>query len=283
MRKTIITLLAAILISAAGSDVMAQGIKMPAPSPTQTLKQDFALSTIELTYSRPSMKGRKIYGDLVPFGKLWRTGANAATKIKFGEDVKLNGVAVPAGEYVIYTIPTEGDWEVVINKGLKNWGIDGYKQEEDVARFKAKTRKLPFSVETLTMTIDNVKPTSADIDLMWDNVEMYFTVTADIDSKIMASIDEAMKGEKKPYFQAATYYYETNRDLKQALTWADEAVKAQPDAFWVMHLKAKIQYKMKDYKGAITTAEQSKAVAAKANNNDYVALNDKLIAEAKGK
>ncbi|MNY31132.1 hypothetical protein D3C86_1652810 [compost metagenome] len=112
---------------------------------------------------------------------------------------------------------------------------------------------------------------------------MYFTVTADIDSKIMASIDEAMKGEKKPYFQAATYYYETNRDLKQALTWADEAVKAQPDAFWVMHLKAKIQYKMKDYKGAITTAEQSKAVAAKANNNDYVALNDKLIAEAKGK
>ncbi|UKJ08032.1 DUF2911 domain-containing protein [Solitalea lacus] len=281
MRKTLFTMLAAIAIAMTGATTMAQGVKMPAPSPTQTIKQDFALSSIELTYSRPGIKGRKVFGDLVPYGKLWRTGANAATKIKFGEDVKINGMAISAGEYVLYTIPSEGDWEIIINKGLKNWGVDGYKQEEDVVRFKAKTRKLPFSVETFTMTVDNMTANTADIDLMWDNVEVYFTVTAEIDSKIMASIDEAMKGDKKPYFQAASYYFDTNRDLKQALTWADEAVKQQPDAFWVMHLKAKIQYKMKDYKGAIATAEQSKSVAAKANNNDYVALNDKLIAQAK--
>lgn len=274
--------LAAMAITNLGA--MAQGVKMPAPSPTQTIKQDFALSSIEITYSRPGVKGRKVFGDLVPYDKLWRTGANAATKVTFGEDVKVNGIAVPAGDYVLYTIPAaKGEWEVILNKGLKNWGIDGYKKEEDVARFKAKTRTLPFSVETFTMTIDNIKPNSADIDLMWDNLEVYFTVTADIDAKIITSIDEAMKGEKKPYFQAAAYYYETGRDLKQALAWSDEAIKAQPDAFWIMHLKAKIQYKMNDFKGAIATAEQSKTVAAKANNNDYVALNDKLIAEAKGK
>ncbi|POY39070.1 hypothetical protein C3K47_00800 [Solitalea longa] len=282
MKKTLLSLLVVAAVAITGSGVKAQGIKMPAPSPTQTIKQDFALSSIELTYSRPGVKGRKIFGDLVPYDKLWRTGANAATKITFGEDVKVNGVAVPAGEYVLYTIPSAtGDWEVILNKGLKNWGIDGYKKEEDVARFKATARTLPFSLETFTMTIDNVKPNSAEVDLLWDNLQVFFTVTADIDNKIIASIDEAMKGDKKPYFQAAAYYYETGRDLKQALSWSDEAIKTQPDAFWVMHLKAKIQYKLKDYKGAIATAEQSKAVAAKANNNDYVALNDKLIADAK--
>jgi predicted Zn-dependent protease len=150
-----------------------------------------------------------------------------------------------------------------------------------VAKFKAKTRKLPFSVETFTITVDNVKSNSADIDLMWDNVEAYFTVTTEIDSKIMANITEAMKGEKKPYFQAASYYYENNKDLKQALSWVNEAAKAQPDAFWIYHLKAKIQMKLKDYKGAIETAEISKTKAAADKNDDYVQLNNKLIAEAK--
>lgn len=262
----------------AAAPAFAQGIKMPAPSPTQTIKQDFALSAVEVTYSRPAAKGRVVMGDLVPYGKLWRTGANAATKIRFGEDVKLNGTPVPAGEYVLYTVPNQNGWEIVINKGLKNWGIDGYKKEEDVARFQAETQELPFPIQSFMILFENVRPDAMTMMLSWDKVIVPIEITAEIDDKVMAQIDAAMKTDKKPYFQAAAYYLETDRDLKTALGWADEAAKADPKAFWVFHLKAKIQAKAGDKAGAKTTAEQSIALAKAANNADYVALNEKLIA-----
>ncbi len=262
----------------AAAPAFAQGIKMPAPSPTQTIKQDFALSAVEVTYSRPAMKDRTIMGDLVPYGKLWRTGANAATRIKFGEDVKLNGTAIPQGEYVLYTIPNQGGWDIVINKGLKNWGIDGYKQEEDVARFKADVQELPFPIQSFMILFEDVRPSAMTMMLMWDKTLVPIEVTADIDGKVMAQIDDAMKTDKKPYFQAAAYYLETNRDLKTALGWADAATKENPKAFWIYHLKAKIQAKAGDKAGAKATAEQSIALAKEAKNADYVALNEKLIA-----
>jgi len=262
----------------ATAPAFAQGIKMPAPSPEQTIKQAFALSEVEVTYSRPAMKGRTIMGDLVPYGKLWRTGANAATKIKFGEDVKLNGTLVPKGEYVLYSIPNTGGWEIVLNKGLKNWGIDGYKQEDDVARFKTEAQDLPFPIESFMILFENIRPDAMTMMMMWDKTLVPIEITADIDGKVMAQIDEAMKGEKKPYFQAAAYYLETNRDLKKALTWADAATKENPKAFWIYHLKAKIQAKAGDKAGAKATAEQSIALAKEAKNADYVALNEKLIA-----
>jgi hypothetical protein len=173
----------------------AQPIKTPAPSPTQTIKQEFGISNVELTYSRPNIKGRKVFGDLVPYGKLWRTGANAATRIKFADDVKIGGTDVKAGEYVLYTIPTESEWEVVLNKGLSNWGIDGYKQEEDVARVKVKSAKLNESYETFTMQFVNVKPSSADLQIMWDKTAVNVPITTDIDKKIMAQINNAMNKE----------------------------------------------------------------------------------------
>lgn len=262
----------------AAAPAFAQGIKMPAPSPTQTIKQDFALSAVEVTYSRPAMKDRTIMGDLVPYGKLWRTGANGATRIKFGEDVKLNGTAIPQGEYVLYTIPNQGGWEIVINKGLKNWGIDGYKQEEDVARFKAEAQELPFPIQSFMILFEDVRPSAMTMMLMWDKTLVPIEITADIDGKVMAQIDEAMKTDKKPYFQAAAYYFETNRDLKTALGWVDAATKENPKAFWIYHLKAKIQAKAGDKAGAKATAEQSISLAKEAKNADYVALNEKLIA-----
>ena len=257
---------------------LGQGIKTPAPSPTQTIKQDFALSSVEVTYSRPAMKGRTIMGDLVPYDKLWRTGANAATRIKFGEDVKLNGKPVPAGEYVLYTVPGQNNWEVILNKGLKNWGIDGYKKEDDVVRFEAQPQQLPFPIESFMITFENVRPNAMNLMILWDQTMVPIEVTADIDGKIMAQIDEAMKTEKKPYFQAASYYYENGRDLKKALEWADAATKGSPDAYWIFHLKAKIQAKMGDKAGAKATATKSIALAKTAKNDDYVALNEKLIA-----
>ncbi|MBB6003989.1 DUF2911 domain-containing protein [Arcicella rosea] len=278
MKNFILSILAIFTLN---TSLNAQGIKTPAPSPTQTIKQDFALSTIEITYSRPNIKGRVVFGDLAPFGKLWRTGANAATRITFGEDVKVGGVALKAGTYVLYTIPNKDEWEVIFNKGINNWGIDGYKAEEDVAKFKVKPNALAKSVETFTIEIANVTASSADIEVSWEKTSVAIPVTADIDSKISNAIETAMTVDSRPYFQAASYYFETGKDLNKALAWADKAIEQTPKAFWIMHLKAKIQAKLGNKTVAIETAKKSIELAKEANNMDYVALNEKLIASMK--
>ena len=278
MKKIFYAIVATVLVN---FGVDAQAIKTPAPSTTQTIKQDFALSSIEIVYSRPNMKGRVVFGDLAPMGKLWRTGANAATKVTFGEDVKVGGVSVKAGSYVLYTIPNKDEWEVILNKGLNNWGVDGYKAEEDVAKFKVKPMTLPMNVETFTMQIANVMPASADIQIMWEKTAVAILVTADIDSKISKSIENAMNVDNRPYFQAASYYFETGKDLTKALTWADKAIESNSKAFWIMHLKAKIQAKLGDKAAATATALKSIQSAKEAKNDDYVALNEKLIASMK--
>lgn len=277
MKKILLALVAVASIMTA----QAQGIKTPAPSPTQTIKQDFALSSIEVNYSRPNMKGRTVFGDLAPYGKLWRTGANAATKVTFGEDVTVGGVAVKAGTYVLYTVPNKDEWEVIFNKGLGNWGIDGYKKEEDVARFKVKPVALPSSVETFTIQLGNVTPATADIQVSWEKTQINIPVVADIDAKISKSIETAMNVDNRPYFQAASYYFETGKDLKQALAWTNKAIENSPKAFWMVHLKAKILAKMGDKTAAVTAANQSIVLAKEAKNDDYVALNEKLIATLK--
>lgn len=273
MKKVVVLLF--VLISAG---VSAQGIKTPAPSPTQTLKQDFALSSIEVTYSRPAAKGRKIFGDLVPFGKIWRTGANAATKVTFGEDVKVGGMPVKAGSYAIYSVPTANEWEIIINKGANNSGLSGYKTEDDVARFKVPSMQLPMMIENFTIILGNLTASSADIQILWENTAVQIPVVADIDTKIMAQISSAMTVDSRPYFQAATYYFDNGKDINKALEWANKAVEAQPTAYWVMHLKAKVQAKAGDKAGAKATAMKSMEMAKEAKNDDYVVLNQKLIA-----
>jgi hypothetical protein len=273
MKKVVVLLF--VLFSVGAS---AQGIKTPAPSPTQTLKQDFALSSIEITYSRPAAKGRKIFGDLVPFGKIWRTGANAATKVTFGEDVKVGGVPVKAGSYAIYSVPTANEWEIIINKGANNSGLTGYKTEDDVARFKVESMKLPMMIENFTIILGNLTASSADIQILWENTAVQIPVVADIDTKIMAQINSAMTVDSRPYFQAASYYFDNGKDINKALEWANKAVEAQPTAYWVMHLKAKVQAKAGDKAGAKATAMKSMEMAKQAKNDDYVVLNQKLIA-----
>jgi hypothetical protein len=166
----------------------------------------------------------------------------------------------------------------VLNKGVKNWGDNGYKQEDDVVRVKVKPEKLPFSVESFMIVFDKITASSMDMMILWDNVAVPVHFTApDMDAKIMAQIAEAMKGDKKPYWTAASYYFDNNRDLKQALAWVDEAIKEAKEPFYMVHLKAKIQAKMGDKAGAKATAQRSIELAKAANNADYVALNEKLI------
>lgn len=255
----------------------AQQIRTPQPSPTQTVKQDFGISSIELIYSRPGMKGRKIFGDLVPYGKVWRTGANNATRIKFTDDVTVGGQAVKAGEYALYTVPNEKDWEIIINKGSANWGTE-YKKEDDIIRVKVNSAQIDQPVESFTIQFANVKSNTADLQIMWDKTSVSVPITTDVDKKVIAQIDNVMSRDNRPYFQAAMYYMETGRDLNQAVAWFDKAYEQNPKAFWVLHQKANALAKLGKKDEAKTTAQKSMAIARSENNDDYVKLNEKLIA-----
>jgi tetratricopeptide (TPR) repeat protein len=223
------------------------------------------------------MKGRKIFGDLVPWGKVWRTGANSATRIKFTDDVTIGGQQLKAGEYAIYTVPNEKEWEIIINKGSADWGTN-YKQEDDIFRVKATPVKLDQSVESFTMQFANIKSNSADLQLMWDKTMVSVPITTDIDKKIMADIDRIMNTDSRPYFQAAMYYLETGRDLNQAVAWFDKAIEQNANAYWVYHQKANALAKLGKKSEAKTTAQKSMELAKTAKNDDYVKLNEKLIA-----
>ncbi len=271
------------IVAFAGS-ADAQQLKVPQPSPLQTIDQAFALSNIKIEYSRPSLKGRTVFGDLVPYGKVWRTGANSSTKITFGEDVKIEGSTLPAGTYALYTIPNADSWEVIFYKDLKLGGnVADYKASEEALKVKVKPSALSSKTETFTINIADMTSNSANIELLWDKTRVAFGVTADIDSKIMKNIESALSADTRPYYQAASYYYENGKDLNQALTYVTKATEANPSAFWIWHLKAKIQTKLKDSKGAVESAEKSLALAKDAKNDDYVKLNEKLIQENKKK
>ncbi len=282
MKKIVTTAFAVILLATATSTVNAQALKVPAPSPTQTLKQNFGLSEITIEYSRPSVKGRVVYGDLVPYGKIWRTGANSSTKITFGEDVMLEGKAVPAGTYALYTMPNKDSWDIMIYKDTKLGGdVAEYKMENELIRFKAKPTALANKVETFTINIADIAAKTANIELCWENTRVAFGVSVEIDAKIMKNIETALATDSRPYYSAASYYYDNDKDLKQALEWSDKAIQNNPKGYWIVHLKAKIQMKMKDYKGATASAQQSMTLAKEDKNDDYVKMNEKLMAEAK--
>jgi hypothetical protein len=258
----------------------AQAIKTPAPSPTQTIKQDFGVSTVELVYSRPAMKGRKIFGDLVPYGKVWRTGANNATRIKFADDVMFGGQTLKAGEYAIYTIPNKDEWDIIVNKGSANWGTE-YKQEDDLFRIKARSSKLDDAVESFTMQIANIKPNGGDLQIMWDKTSVSVPFTMDVESKVMAQINNAMNKDNRPYFQSAMYYMDNGKDLNQALAWFDKAVELQPKAYWIQHQRANALAKLGRKEEAKAAAEKSMALAKEGKNDDYVKLNEKLLESLK--
>ncbi len=276
MKKLLLTAAAAFILLAADAQ-----LKTPAPSPTQTVKQDFGLSNIELSYSRPGMKGRKIYGDLVPFGKVWRTGANNATTITFGEEVMLGGKKVPAGKYGLLTIPDKNNWTFVLTKQLDVTSPAGYKQDMDVVRVDAKPMKIDNNVETFTMQFANIKPTSVDLQLLWENTAVSLPITTDVETKVMAQIDNLMNKDNRPYFGAAMYYMDNGKDLNQAMVWFDKAVELNPKAFWIHHQRANALAKLGKKEEAKAAANKSMQLAKEAQNDDYVKLNEKLLAEIK--
>ncbi|MFI5149068.1 MAG: DUF2911 domain-containing protein [Bacteroidia bacterium] len=259
-----------------------QQLKVPAPSPGATVKQNLGLGEVTIEYSRPGVKGRTIFGDVVPYGKIWRTGANATTKVTFTDTMKVEGKTLAPGTYGLYTIPNADSWDIMFTTDLTLGGnVAEYKTEKEVLHVKVKPFTLAMKVETFTISVGDVSASSANLMLLWDKTGVPVNITTDVDSRVMKNIGSAMSpDDKRPYFQSASYYYENDKDLKQALAWVNKAIE-QNKAFYVVHLKAKIMMKMKDYKGAIEAGEQSMALAKEAKSDDYVKLNEKLIAEAK--
>ncbi len=261
-------------------------IKTPQPSPVSKISQEVGLTKVEVEYSRPGMKGRKIFGDLVPFGELWRTGANASTKVTFGEAVKVSGASLEKGTYALYTIPQDGKWTIIFYKNTSFWGTPEpaeFKEEDVAARVSASTA-MGAVVENFTIDINNIRNSSFDLVLSWDKTVVTVPFTIDTDTKVMADIKTQLDGPSATsYYQSARYYFEEKKDMKQALAWVDQSLTKGGDKFWILRLKANIQAELGQYKDAIVTAEKSTELAKKEGNADYPRMNEKSIMEWKSK
>ncbi|HMI08344.1 MAG TPA: DUF2911 domain-containing protein [Flavobacterium sp.] len=257
-------------------------IKTPQPSPAATIKQVVGLTDVEVDYSRPGMKGRTIFGDLVPFGKLWRTGANANTTISFSEDVVIGGKTLAKGKYALYTTPKADNWEVIFYSDSDNWGTpEEFKEEKVALRANAKPEALNRNVESFTIGINGLDNNFGVLELSWEKTIVPLKFEVPTQKTAIASIDKVMAGPGTgDYFSAAQYYFQSNGDLTKALAYANKAIELNKDKpFWMYRLKSLIQAKTGDKKGAIETAKTSLAMASEAKNQDYVKMNNDSIAE----
>lgn len=253
----------------------------PQPSSSQTVTQGFGLGTITLNYSRPNVKNRQIFGYVEPYNKVWRTGANSATVITFSDDVTLEGNKVAAGEYGLFTIPGQDQWTIILSKKAKQWGAYTYNPADDYLRFNVKPVKLQQPVETFDLQFENMYPTTGELHLLWENTSLTIHLACDIDAKVMARIDSAMKTDKKPYYAAVIYYWNNNKDMNQALEWADQLEKIPGMPPMVAKLwKARVLLKKGDKTAAITTAKEGVKDATDAKSDEYIRLNTEVIADA---
>jgi hypothetical protein len=275
----------ALLLSIAVTSAFAQeGPRIPEASSPQTITQGLGLSTITLTYARPNVKGRKVFGGLEPYGAVWRTGANNATTIKFNEDILIEGKNVAAGEYGLFTIPGQTEWTIILNKTAKQWGAYEYKEADDVLRVKVKPVKSPVKMETFGMQFINVTPKTAELWLAWENVLVPVKLTIDDDAKITANIDQIMSGTKKNYFGAIQYYHDNKTakaDLEKALAWADEAQQKDPKAPYYILWKARLLLKLGRKREALTAANAGIKLATELKNDEYIRLNQEVANKTK--
>lgn len=283
MKKTIVLIALAFVAWVSQAQVQIPGASSQASVSTQV-----GLTDIKIDYFRPKAKGRKIFGTdasvLVPYDKIWRTGANNGTKITFSDDVTVQGTKVAKGEYLIYTWPGATEWTVALYKDVNLGGnTGGYDKAQEAANFKVKSEKLTEKVELLTFNITDISEDnkSAKIQMAWENTSVKFGVVVDYEAKVMKSIEESTVVNPNNYFQAAVYYLETGKDLNKALEFINKALEGRDGQFWVLHQKAKIQKGLGDKAGAIATANASMEKAKAANNRDYVMMNESLIKSLK--
>ncbi len=262
----------------AASEVRAQEaprMQFPDASQRANVKQRVGLTDVEIDYARPNKNDREIFGSLVPYGKIWRTGANATTRIKFSDAVKVEGKEIPAGEYGLFTIPTANEWTVIFSKDTKAQAGD-YKQENDAARVTVKPETLPMSMETFTIGLTDVKGASALLNLMWDKTRVPLKLTTDDIEQVSAQLDAAAKGntalDPRTAYQAASFYVDNNKDMNQALKWIDQALEKNPDAYFMHMRRAQIQQKLGNKKEAAASAQKTIDILKKDSDPDDASI-----------
>ncbi len=273
---------AAILRSTAAA--AADKIEFPQPSQPAVVRQRVGLTDIEISYSRPNKNGREIFGGLLPYGKVWRTGANASTKIKFSGPIKLGDKAVAAGEYALYTIPTENDWTIIFSRDTKGWGAYEYKPETDAVRVTVTPTALATPVETFAIGFADLKDDSAILYLEWDKIRVAVKLTTNTVEKLGRQIEIALKNpsalEPRFYYEAAAFYYAHDKDLEQALKWIDLATEKKPTLYLFFYKKAQIEAKLGHRTEAITAAERSIELLKAAKEPDESAIrNSQMLIE----
>jgi hypothetical protein len=277
MKKLLLFLCTGMFILGATAQIQA-----PQPSPLTKVEQKVGLTDVTLEYSRPGMRDREIFGNLVPYGEVWRTGANANTKITFSDDVQIGGKDLEKGTYALYTKPGKDKWEVMFYSDSDNWGNPQQWDDSKVAlKTTANVTELPFPMETFTIFLDDLKNDGGVLNIVWANTAASVPFTVPTDSKTLASIEKVMNGPTaNDYFTAATYYHDTKKDNKKALEWVNKAVEMQgDDAFWMLRRKSLIEADLGMKKEAIATAKRSLASAEKAKNADYVKMNKDSLKE----
>lgn len=257
-------------------------IKTPAPSPAAKIEQVVGLTDVSIDYSRPSMRGRTIFGDLVPYGKIWRTGANARTKVTFSNDVTIGDKELKAGTYAIFTIPQADSWEVIFYTDYAGGGAPAELDESKIAaRVKAQVYPIEMDIQSFTISIDDVTSGSAVIGMMWEKTYVGVEFKVPTDKEVSASIDNALAGPGfGDYYAAATYYLSEGKDIKKAKEWMDKAMSMTKEPrFWQLRQQSLIYAKAGDKKGAIEIAKKSLAAAKEAGNADYVKMNEDSLKE----
>ena len=252
-------------------------VNAPSPSPLSTVSQELGLGEVTIMYSRPGAKGRKVMGNLVPYGKVWRTGANGRTQIHFSEDVKLEGNEIAAGKYAMLSVPGEETWTIILSNDLT--GSPGsLSDEEETIKFDVTAHKLEPMVETFTIDINDIRDESATLNIVWENTWVPIKIEMDTDSKVMASIEKTLAGPAAgDYYQAGVYMFNSGKDMDKALEYVEKGMKENEDRFWVVTMKARILAKMGEKEKAMATSKMAMELAEKAGNGDYIKINKDLM------
>jgi len=260
-------------------------ITTPQPSPKATVEQRVGLTDVSVEYSRPGVKGRAIFGDLVPFGKTWRTGANSNTKVTFSSDVSIDGQTLNAGSYGLYTVPNENSWEVMFYSESDNSGVPrDWDDTKVVAKTSIEVYSMPMNVETFTITFDDVSGTSATLGILWEKTYVGIKFEVPTDKLVSDTIAAVMAAspEVGDYYNAAIYYRQQDLDIKKANEWMEKAMSlTEKPAFWQLRQQSLIYAKMGDTEKAIAVAEKSLELSKAAGNEAYVKMNTQSLAEWK--
>ncbi|TYP96259.1 hypothetical protein C7447_1089 [Tenacibaculum adriaticum] len=278
MKKILLSLLVI-----AGSLTVNSQVKTPAPSPSSKIEQKVGLTDVTVEYSRPSAKGRKIFGDLVPFGKVWRTGANANTKITFSDDVIVGGKTLKKGTYALFTKPNTSSWDVYFYSDATNWGAPKeWDATKVAAQTTAKVETMTMPIETFTISLDDLTSGSAVLGILWENTYVGVKFEVPTEKIVSESITKIMAGpDAGDYYSSASYYLQEGKDINQAKEWIDKAVEMTKNDphFWYLRKQSLIHAKAGDKKGAIKAAKESLKLAEKAGNADYVKMNKESLKE----